>query len=206
MYLMNSATLIWSYRAQWAWEIDQIAKAAVNAAQNPGAATESTLQSVLGSSSSVLDALETLGVAATVAAVVAAADETPQGGEADAASSSEVRDALVANDDAMAAGASVGAMPELFARLLPVVAPTVFGPKGDKPEAVNAKGCVGDQEAATASSGRWVLKGYRTLYAHIFSVDPLREAVIDAQHEVREFDDVEKANARKPSRVGSPAR
>jgi hypothetical protein len=204
MYPMNSATLIWSYKAQWAWEIDVIAKAAVEAVQNPGTSTKSTLESVLENSSSVLDALETVGVAATVTAVTAAADEMLQGDQEDAGSSSEVPSAPVAHEDISVAGASGSALPELFARLLPAAAQTVFDPKADVPEGARGKDRVDDQEAAAAPSGRWVSKGYRTLYAHTFSVDLLREAVVDAQHEVRESDGIDKINARKPTRVDRP--
>jgi hypothetical protein len=202
MYLMNSATLIWSYKAQWAWEIDVIAKAAVEAVQNPSASNKSTLESVLENSSSVLDALETVGVAATVAAVTAAADEMLQGDKADAGSSSDVPPD--AHEDTSIACASSGALPELIARLTPVVAQTVFDSKADVPKGADGKDRVDDREAAAAPSGRWVSKGYRTLYAHTFSVDLLREAVVDAQHEVHESDGIDKINARKPTRVDRP--
>lgn len=202
MYFPNSAMLTWSYRvAQLAWEAEPVVAAAQVLLEAVDVEAGGTAAKRTNALLAVLDA-------AAVVANIGVRDATSVSEEVDLEANNAGLDSVAAHASAkLDAGGDAEACAKVlsfdslgFAPALPVLASSLPAPGAT---ALDADSAIGRAEhidnEAVAARGRWVLKGYKTLFAHIFYFDPPRQALADAPYEQREFDDFARAQTRKPS-------
>jgi hypothetical protein len=199
VYLPSYVLLTWSYKAaEWAWEVEELAELAAGF----DVASESTSEPLIGSASQIPSAFDAFMFNPKVVEAVIAADDVLHSGVGDAFNSAVLLVSVEREDVSDPSGPKLSTGTRSLAPVphLPVLTPRPLDLREIEQPAYTVRDNVRAVDRQAASGwGRWVLKGYKTLYAHLFRPDALRQAVVDAPHEVNECDDPEKVRSRKRS-------
>jgi hypothetical protein len=206
MYFPSYVLLTWSVQAaEWAWEVDELADLGVSSPQGIDDSGESTSEPSSGITSQVPGVFEAVAFRAKVVEAVVAADGVlhPRVGDG---FDTTVFVVPVVHEDVSRPDLLTGAR-SVVPIHLPVLSPRPLDLREiEQPEYTAQDNVHAVDLEATSGPGRWVLKGYKTMYAHLFRPDALRQAVVDGPHEVNECDDLGKVHARKSPtvRLSSP--
>jgi hypothetical protein len=204
MYFPSYVLLTWSYKAaEWDWELEELADSVVSSPSSPqgfDASGESTSEPSFGTTSQVPGAFEAVAFRVKVVEAVVATGDVLNARVGDGFDTT-VFVVPVVREDVSRPDLLTGARSVLPIHL-PVLSPRPLDLREIKQPEYTAQDNVHAVDLeATSGPGRWVLKGYKTMYAHLFRPDALRQAIVDAPHEIDECDDLEKVRTRRSAEL-----